>query len=97
MEEELGQFERNEVQGLVPRPSNSNVIGTKWIFKNKIDEHGNITRNKARLVVQGYTQVEDVMKKDEMFEKSQGVIRISKKLHSGKHVDDVQEESSLKK
>ena len=34
------------------------------------------------------------MKKDEMFEKSLGVIRISKKLHSGKHVDDVQGESS---
>ena len=34
------------------------------------------------------------MKKDEMFEKSSGVIRISKKQHSGKHVDDVQGESS---
>ena len=33
------------------------MIGTKWIFKNKMDEHGNITRNKARLVAQGYTQV----------------------------------------
>ena len=29
----------------------------KWIFKNKSDEHGTITRNKARLVAQGYTQV----------------------------------------
>ncbi|KAG7599440.1 Ribonuclease H-like superfamily [Arabidopsis suecica] len=35
-----------------------NVIGTKWIFKNKSDEEGNIIRNKARLVAQGYTQVE---------------------------------------
>jgi len=35
-----------------------NVIGTKWIYKNKSDEHGTITRNKARLIAQGYTQVE---------------------------------------
>ena len=60
MQEELGQLERNEVWDLVPRPNNSNVIGTKWIFKNKTNELGNIIRNKARLVVQGYTQVEGV-------------------------------------
>ena len=36
------------------------MIGTKWIFKNKSDEHGTIIRNKSRLVAQGYTQVEGV-------------------------------------
>ncbi|KAG9450314.1 hypothetical protein H6P81_010279 [Aristolochia fimbriata] len=60
MQEELDQFERNEVWMLVPRPDNANIIGTKWIFKNKTDESGNITRNKTRLVAQGYTQVEGV-------------------------------------
>ncbi|KAG9444345.1 hypothetical protein H6P81_015685 [Aristolochia fimbriata] len=60
MQEELEQFERNEVWTLVPRPENANIIGTKWIFKNKTDESGNITKNKARLVSQGYTQVEGV-------------------------------------
>ena len=39
---------------------NHNVIGTKWIFKNKQDAHGNIIRNKARLVAQGYSQVEGI-------------------------------------
>jgi len=34
------------------------VIGTKWIYKNKFDENGIVTRNKARLVAQGYTQIE---------------------------------------
>ena len=40
---------------LVPRSKVVNVIGTKWIFKNKLDEHGTIIRNKLRLVAQGYT------------------------------------------
>ncbi|MCH80969.1 gag-pol polyprotein [Trifolium medium] len=60
MQEELTQFERNEVWDLVPRPNDVNVIGTKWIFKNKSDENGTVTRNKARLVAQGFTQIEGV-------------------------------------
>ena len=60
MQEELNQFERNQVWHLVPRPHDRPTIGTKWIFKNKLDESGNVTRNKARLVVQGYTQIEGV-------------------------------------
>jgi len=57
MEEELDNFERNQVWELVERPK-TNVIGTKWVFQNKQDEHGVVTRNKARLVAQGFTQVE---------------------------------------
>jgi hypothetical protein len=57
MEEELNNFKRNEVWELVPRPK-QNVIGTKWVFRNKQDEFGVVTRNKARLVGKGYTQVE---------------------------------------
>ncbi|WVZ55414.1 hypothetical protein U9M48_006074 [Paspalum notatum var. saurae] len=57
MQEELNNFTRNEVWSLVERP-NQNVIGTKWVFRNKQDEHGVVTRNKARLVAQGFTQVE---------------------------------------
>ncbi|XP_062099829.1 secreted RxLR effector protein 161-like [Humulus lupulus] len=52
MQEELDQFSHNEVWTLVPRPSHANVIGTKWIFKNKSDEFGTIVRNKARLQMQ---------------------------------------------
>lgn len=37
-----------------------NIIGTNWIYKNKYDESGNVTRNKERLVAQGYTQIEGV-------------------------------------
>jgi hypothetical protein len=35
-----------------------NVIGTKWVFKNKQGEDGEVVRNKTRLVSQGYSQVE---------------------------------------
>ena len=59
MQEELNSFERKHVWSLVKRPpTEHNVIGTKWIFKNKQDENGVIIRNKARLVAQGYSQVE---------------------------------------
>ena len=61
MHEELNNFKRNEVWTLVKRPDHCrNVIGTKWIFKNKQDEHGIVVRNKARLVAQGFSQVEGV-------------------------------------
>ena len=45
---------------MVPRPKDTHVIGTKWIFKNKIDEDGEVVQNKSRLVAQGYTQVEGI-------------------------------------
>ncbi|KAK1590947.1 hypothetical protein QYE76_016984, partial [Lolium multiflorum] len=53
MHEELNNFKRNKVWTLVEKPKECrNVIGTKWIFKNKQDEFGNVVRNKARLVAQ---------------------------------------------
>jgi hypothetical protein len=56
IQEELNNFKRNEVWSLVPHPK-QNVVGTKWVFRNKQDEHGVVTRNKARLVEKGYAQV----------------------------------------
>jgi hypothetical protein len=40
----------------VPHPK-QNVVGTKWVFRNKQDEHKVVTRNKALLVAKGYAQV----------------------------------------
>ena len=60
MQEELNQFERNKVCTLVPRPKHHPIIGTKWVFRNKMDEQGVITRNKARLVAKGYNQEEAI-------------------------------------
>jgi hypothetical protein len=41
---------------LVERPK-QNVVGSKWVFRNKQDEHGVAIRNKARLIAKGYSQV----------------------------------------
>jgi hypothetical protein len=57
MQEELNNFKCNEVWSLVERPK-QNVVGTKWVFCNKQDEHEVVTRNKSRLVAKGYSQVE---------------------------------------
>jgi hypothetical protein len=58
MQEELENFERNQVWTLVDPPRDVNVIGTKWVFKNKQGEDGEVVRNKAHLIAQGYSQVE---------------------------------------
>ena len=60
MDEELEQIENNNTCELVPRPKEKNVIGTKWIFKNKLNENGEIIRNKAILVCKGYAQQEGI-------------------------------------
>ncbi|KAH9744129.1 hypothetical protein KPL70_003555 [Citrus sinensis] len=60
MQEELNQFERNKVWELVPKPEHQSIIGTKWVFRNKMDESGVVVRNKARLVAQGYNQEEGI-------------------------------------
>ncbi|GJR75981.1 retrovirus-related pol polyprotein from transposon TNT 1-94, partial [Tanacetum coccineum] len=60
MQEELNQFIANDVRELVPQPRNMTIIGTKWVFRNKFDENGIVSRNKARLVGQGYNQQEGI-------------------------------------
>jgi len=50
MEEELHQFTKNDVWALAPRLENKSIIGTRWVFKNKLDKQGKVVRNKVRLV-----------------------------------------------
>jgi len=45
---------------MIPRTGKINIICTKWVFRNKMDELGVITWNKARLVAKGYNQEEDI-------------------------------------
>ena len=60
MHEELNQFARNDVWFLVSKTDEMNIIGSKWVFRNKLDEVGVITRNKALLVAKGYNQEEGI-------------------------------------
>ena len=59
MEEEIEQIEKNKTWTFFPRPVDKNVIGTKGMFRNKLDENGEITKNKARLVCKGMHKKKD--------------------------------------
>lgn len=37
-------------------PNSSKVLGSRFVFRTKRDQHGNITKYKGRLVAQGFTQ-----------------------------------------
>ena len=45
---------------MVDRPKDYPIIGTKWVFRNKLDENGFVIKNKARLVAKGYNQEEEI-------------------------------------
>jgi hypothetical protein len=60
MHDELENFKRNQVWTLIKPPRDVNVIETKWTFKNKQGEDGEIVMNKACLVAQGFSQVEGI-------------------------------------
>ncbi|GJW88677.1 putative ribonuclease H-like domain-containing protein [Tanacetum coccineum] len=66
MQDELLQFKLKKVWTLVDLPYGKTAIGTKWVYRNKKDKRGIVVRNKARLVVQGYTQEEGI-NYDEVF------------------------------
>lgn len=55
-EEELYQFTKSDVWMLESPPSDKSVTGTKWVFRNKLDEEGKVVKNKTRLVAQDYNQ-----------------------------------------
>nr|GFA28780.1 Gag-Pol polyprotein [Tanacetum cinerariifolium] len=60
MQEELLQFKLQKVWILVDLPYEKRAIGTKWVYRNKMDERGIVVRNKARLVAQGHIQEEGI-------------------------------------
>ena len=57
MEAEMKSLQTNKVWELVELPPNKKVIGSKWIFKRKMNADGTLERYKARLVAQGCTQI----------------------------------------
>nr|KYP32018.1 Retrovirus-related Pol polyprotein from transposon TNT 1-94 [Cajanus cajan] len=60
MQEELTKLQKNDVWKLVQAPKDRTIIGTKWMYRNKLDKSGKVVRNKARLVAKGYSQQEGI-------------------------------------
>jgi hypothetical protein len=58
MNDELDQIEKSNTWEMVPRPEGKNIISSKWIFNNKMNEKGQFVRNKERLVCKSYAQIE---------------------------------------
>nr|GEU30494.1 retrovirus-related Pol polyprotein from transposon TNT 1-94 [Tanacetum cinerariifolium] len=88
MQEELNQLIANDVWELVPQSRNMTIIETKWVFRNKLDENGIVSRNKAKLVTQGYNQQEGI-DYDETFALGTDIETIvyADSDHAGDHVD----------
>ena len=55
MEEELDQIIKNNTWEIVARPKDKNVIGPKWVFRNKMNKQGEVIRKKVRVVCKGYS------------------------------------------
>ncbi|GJW32723.1 retrovirus-related pol polyprotein from transposon TNT 1-94 [Tanacetum coccineum] len=57
-EDEIHEFDRLDVWELVPPPDCAKIIALKWIYKVKLDEYGDVLKNKARVVAKGFRQEE---------------------------------------
>jgi uncharacterized protein (UPF0332 family) len=56
MDCEINSIEKNKTWTLNELPAGAKKIGVKWVYKTKYNEHGDIDKHKARLVVKGYSQ-----------------------------------------
>lgn len=57
MEEEYGQHMSRGTWELVEPTEGRKAIGCRWVYAKKYDENGNVTKYKARLVAQGFSQI----------------------------------------
>ena len=60
MNEEIEQIKKNKTWTIVSRPKDKNVFGTKWVIRTKLNEDGEVSKNKERLVSKGYSQEEGI-------------------------------------
>ncbi|KAJ9542459.1 hypothetical protein OSB04_028965 [Centaurea solstitialis] len=56
MDAETAAIISNYTWDLVPKPSDANIVGNRWLFRHKFDSNGRLERYKARLVAQGFSQ-----------------------------------------
>jgi hypothetical protein len=60
MEKEIKSLDKNEAWDLVEFLTGRNPIGSKWVFKKKLNAEGKLEKYKARLVEKGYSEVEGI-------------------------------------
>nr|GEV87913.1 Gag-Pol polyprotein [Tanacetum cinerariifolium] len=60
MQDEIHEFDRLQVWELVPQPDCVMIIALQWIYKVKLDENGDVLKNKAWLVAKGYREEESI-------------------------------------
>lgn len=53
MKVEYEALMKNHTWSIVECPTNSNVVGCKWIYKVQKNSNGTIAKHEARLVAQG--------------------------------------------
>ena len=60
MVEEMEALDKNEAWDLVEFHNGRKHVGSKWVFKRKLNITGKVEKYKARLVEKGYSQVEGI-------------------------------------
>ena len=60
MKEEYHALVSNDTWQLVPRPSNTNIVSDKWVFRQKFHSDGSLSCYKARWVCRGYSQQQGI-------------------------------------
>ncbi|MBW0585424.1 hypothetical protein O181_125139 [Austropuccinia psidii MF-1] len=58
--EEIFSIKENGVWKFVPLLQEANLLGSTWVFHEKEDHTGKVARYKARLGVQGFSQIEGI-------------------------------------
>jgi hypothetical protein len=56
MESEIEAIQKNNTWDLTNLPRDAKIVGVKWIYKIKLNEHREVNKYKAHLVAKGYTQ-----------------------------------------
>ncbi|GJR76970.1 retrovirus-related pol polyprotein from transposon TNT 1-94 [Tanacetum coccineum] len=86
MQDEIYEFDRLDIWKLVPPPDCAMIIALKWIYKVKLDEYGDVLKNKACLVAKGYHQ-EEGLDFEESFCPGLGTPGVKFDLHKSDPVD----------
>ena len=59
-QDEMDSLMEHDTWLLTKPPLGRKIIGSRWVFKIKHDENGEVERYKCRLVAQGYTQAQGI-------------------------------------